>query len=269
MAGNIGNHKLVQLDTNALSNTVKKGKSILEGILNKYPVEEFVICYSPHSLIELKRSELLFKNYCEGYSFIPSFLLKGIDQIRDFEIRHYGSKTFDPVLLSPLDFRARGKIYPKPKELAKIFTKKVVRKAFGFWEKRQDSILRGMLGLIANYPPKGSKYSKKEIDKFIRMATYDQIILYDKSFIHKIRDYPDLNLEAVPSFALQSAMVFNKFYVDNRKPQQSDVYDIVIASSFPYVDAVITEGNMFQILKQLKQSGRIKSTLEIQKVSEF
>jgi hypothetical protein len=36
---------------------------------------------------------------------------------------------------------------------------------------------------------------------------------------------------------------FHKFYVDkNRKPSDSDAFDIIIASDTPYVEGVVTEG---------------------------
>ena len=130
-------------------------------------------------------------------------------------------------------------------------------------------ILNGMLSLRENFKPKGSKYNRSEINYFIKKSAWQQIELFDKNFMTSSQvDFENFQVHQLPSFELMSHMVFHKFYADLRKPQVSDVYDLLIAATFPYVDAIITEGNMYDILRKIKTTNNRFQT-DCKKVSSI
>ena len=76
----ISSSKLVQLDTNALSNIVKAKDEFLPRLLKRYDVDNYIFCYSPFSILEIKKSQFLYESFCEVFSLLPSFLLKGYNR---------------------------------------------------------------------------------------------------------------------------------------------------------------------------------------------
>jgi hypothetical protein len=61
----------------ALSNIIKAKDQFLPRLLNRYDVDDYVFCYSPFSILDIKKSQFLYENFCEVFSLLPSFLLKG------------------------------------------------------------------------------------------------------------------------------------------------------------------------------------------------
>ena len=46
--------------------------------------------------------------------------------------------------------------------------------------------------------------------------------------------------------------LFYRFYLPARKPVEQDVFDILIGSPAPYLDAVVTEKHQAEIYRQVK-----------------
>lgn len=76
-------------------------------------------------------------------------------------------------------------------------------------------------------------------------------------------------MDKVPSFRIMTELVFYKFYPDQRKPIDSDVYDITISLTFPYTNAVITEGNIKEIVNKIKRRTNFLKDLEVRTIREM
>mgnify|MGYP000489328173 FL=1 len=64
----------------------------------------------------------------------------------------------------------------------------------------------------------------------------------------------EVAIDAFPSVKMASFTVFQKFYVNrNRRPSPSDAFDVIISSSMPYMDAVITERHQREVSRQAKR----------------
>ncbi len=57
--------------------------------------------------------------------------------------------------------------------------------------------------------------------------------------------------------------LFYKFYVDNRKYIPSDVFDIIISSATPYMDAIVTERHQAEVIKKIKGQDKFLDSLRV------
>jgi hypothetical protein len=62
--------------------------------------------------------------------------------------------------------------------------------------------------------------------------------------------------DAFPSVKAMAYTVFFKFYADaTRKASTSDVMDMLIAATLPYVEAFITENHQAEAIKKIQHQG--------------
>lgn len=79
-----------------------------------------------------------------------------------------------------------------------------------------------------------------------------------------------VDIDAFPSVKATSYAVWHKFYADrNRRPTQSDAYDIIIASAIPYMDAVITESHLAESLRKTQRLDDFIKDVEIYTLRDF
>ena len=118
----------------------------------------------------------------------------------------------------------------------------------------KQEILDSILILKKNFPPKnGRSYLRNEIICFYETIVIQQLITFHNFNLELIKS-KDFNIYRFKSLISQSLIVFWKFYkMKDRKSKESDVFDISMASVFPYVNAVITENNLARDLEMIKK----------------
>ena len=124
----------------------------------------------------------------------------------------------------------------------------------------RKEILDGMLALRKNYPPKGKAYSPDEARRFVEIVVVQHLETEAPSFTRKEREAGRLiDTQRFPPLRSVALMAFFKFYtVKTRKPRPSDVIDLLIMTSLPYVDTFITERNGAD---QIRRSTRVDGLL--------
>ncbi len=257
-------------DTNALSNFLKSPKKWIEFYNQKFTISSTIIAYSVFSIIELAESSFLFNKYLEIFSVYPSFILDGFFSIFTKELKAYDNDNFqvNPVVISPLNSGLESNLNPKER-LKKIIDKSGFFNRKRYWDSGRQSILDGITSLTNNYPPKNKKYSKKEIEYFVDLASLQQIILRDNIFTqNKINNKLPIDPQKFPSIISTSYIVFYKFYPDKRKPIISDVYDILISSLLPYVNYVITENNLCEIIRKIQKNHSFLNELKYYSIKD-
>jgi len=244
-------YKLLLVDTNIISEVIKNEHQEFRTLMEWYTSQRIVICFSFFTILEIRKTPALYKQFLKLFSVIPCVFLKSHEQLLQDEVSCYPDySNINPVLLG----------FPSP--LAKAKLHEVLEQAFKdsqiiareeYWNSSRESIVEGIKGLIKNFPPKGDKYTKKEIREFVRLAGLQQIGLRQPEFFkasENSRRVIDVN--SFPSIKITSLVVFYKFYVDSRKPLISDAFDILIFSSIPYVDLVISEKHLVSLIKKIK-----------------
>lgn len=264
-------YNLCLFDTNSLSDFLKNPKQWISYFKNKYSSTKTIICYSIFTLSELWFRRDLFEKYLEIFSVFPSIIMDSYKSIAEKELKNYRENSLsaiDPILLFPFTLRAPSL---SPKERLKI-----VIENSGFIEESNDlrnsrqEILEGMLSFKQNYSPKNKKYSIKEIEEFVSMDTERRIISRSNSFSDTIMVQNDtINIDQFPSIKCSAYFIFYKFYQDKRNPELSDVFDILIAALFPYVDYVITEGNICNIVSQIQKRHNFLKNIEYDSIKDI
>jgi len=76
-------YKLLLLDTCLLSNLLKNNDGTAQNFFNHFFVQNnnYIICYEPNVLIEIKRRDDLFKTFKDLFKNVPAILLKTSYQI--------------------------------------------------------------------------------------------------------------------------------------------------------------------------------------------
>lgn len=262
-------HKVVQLDTNALSNVVKAKDDILNRLMTRYPFDNFFFGYSPFSVLEIKKRADLYARFCDLFSLLPSFVLKGFQHLINEEIKGYHkSNTFNVTDFCLHDLHTGGRLL-NSSDVDSIFNHPRLLNVFEQWDVDTKGIFEGIktaqenLGINKNY-------TKQEIENFVRQESFIQLRDHDKDFVSNNNLTADnFNVDKFPSLKIMSFLVYFKFHSDMRKAKLNDVYDILITMTAPYVDVLITEGQVADSIKKTNKLDNFMDKLEVVTLSEI
>jgi hypothetical protein len=139
------------------------------------------------------------------------------------------------------------------------------------WNAVQGVIVDGMVSLVPNFPPQRDGYTREELREFIDLAGFSQLVLRAEAFVQDmLRRHLPVDLDAFPSLKASLYTAFHKFYVDkSRKPSTSDAFDVIIAASLPYVEAVITENHQAEVLRKTKRRDGFLDHLRVFTLRDF
>jgi len=249
---------------------VKHPDPILRRFFETLNPNKDIPCFSLFTILELRQRDDVYKLFLEMFSVLPCIILKSHDQLFQDELDTYPN----PKKVTPILIGYPGALAPNNQKLADLldltFSVSETRENEQRWNSGKNSILEGMLSLVKNYPPKSRKYTSKEVRSFIEIAGFQQIAFRAHNFAQQIvKEGSAVNINAFPSIKMTAYNVFYKFYTDQRRPIESDSFDIIIASALPYVDATVTEKHQADILKRIKQQDEFIEHLEVYRLKDF
>lgn len=263
---------LCLIDTNAVSEMAKhptrEFRHFLEWSLIDKPT--MIPCFSMFTIMELRRRQDVYKQFLERFSPFPSVILKSHEQLLTDEENSYPNpKSINPILHAFLGLAA-----PSNKQLLNVldtlFNSTKTQSLERAWLDARDPAITGMLSLIQNYPPEDSKYTTAEIRAFLEITVIEQLAFRFMQFVKPHVDAGTaINIDAFPSLKISLFTAFYKFYVDNRRPSQSDVFDIIIAAPTSYADAIITERHQAEVLRKVKQRDDFIENLSVFILKDF
>ncbi len=241
-------YNLCCLDTNILSNIVNHPEDYLYGFMTKFPPSTHIPCFTPFSLYELRPRKEIYNKFLDFFSDYPCVLLKHPDQLFLEELEHYpNSRLVDPISLgfSPFDPPTKGNLQ-KLVDLAFSLPKVVEQERN--WPIQKKQKLREIYQLKSNFQRK--KYTSDNAKAFVKKAIQKQV--------KKLPTWnPNLgspNINAFPSYKMELYTVFHRFYIhEHRKPEEGDVFDIMISSVTPYIDILLVENFQADIVDQVKR----------------
>lgn len=258
------------IDTNVASEMVKRPDPIMRHFFEAIKPNEYIPCFSIFTILELRERDDVYKRFLETFSVFPFLILKSLDQLFQDEITAYPDhKKVSPILIS-----SPGILAPKNQKLADILTLAFdmpeIQKLANKWISEKGSILKGILSLVKNYPPKNKKYTPQEIRSFIEIAGFQQVAYRAYNFAQQVvKEGKPAMVDSFPSIKMTAFTVFYKFYTDERRPQESDPFDIIISSVLPYVDTVITEKHQADVLKKIKLQDKFIESLEVLRLKDL
>lgn len=228
-----------------------------------------VPCFTVYTLMELRRSPTVFRQFIERFQILPCVMLKGYAHILEEEVANYPDPSeLDPCAIAFTFLGGEGNQLSNLPRLLEQFAEKE-----RMWNKAGPEIVEGMVSLVSNYPPSGKAYTQKEIRQFVWISSLQQLAHHDESrlLVHdKVSNNELVDVDAFPSIKAMSLTVFHKFYADrDRRPSSSDAFDVLISGALPYVEAFITENHQAEALRKIKRRDRFLSALEVFTLRDF
>ena len=267
-----GNHyRLVLLDTNALSEFAKRGDSLRHFLTWSSAEPMFIPCFSLFSVLEMRRRPDVYGRFKELFGVLPCMLVKSHEQLLEDEVRHYPDPSgIDPRLLGFSMLGGEGM------DLARVLDRASEDESFRdrerYWNDGAQDIVDGIAFLVANFPPDGDRYSRKEVRQFVEIVGFSQVAMRQPDFAKQMVDIANqpVAVSAFPSVKATTYAVWHKFYADrNRRWTRSDAFDIIIASAIPYVDAAVTESHLAEGLRKTKRLDDFIEHLTIYTLRDF
>lgn len=258
-------YSLVGLDTNIVSEILSDREGARQGLLSFFE-KGYIPCFSVYSLFELRCRREIYDNFVNLFDVFPCILLKNEEQLFEEEKAAYPNPTgVNPVLLGISYFNTkRG---TNLRNLLKInFENPVVLRREKDWPDLKKEILSELISLKKNFPPKGRHYLPNDDGiRFVQEATIQQIIFRAPKWVKELSDSSHTLIDtAFPSIRMTLWTIFFRLYVAHQRvPETQDVFDALISTPAPYLDAVITENFQADIYKKVKKLDNILSHSEI------
>ncbi|MCK9198947.1 MAG: hypothetical protein M0P49_05030, partial [Bacilli bacterium] len=231
---------------------------------NKFFVQNnnYIICYEPNVLIEMKRRDDLFKTFKNLFKNVPSLLLKTSYQIINDQINSNDKSIYITVLNNIINNNFD-----------------TILNFFDSDEKMQLTIQNNekeTVDTVKEWVNKRNEFNKNISNLNLSFKSKNLLLnqLYEKQkkndYCEMLKNYNNHDSQNIPdSIKIQSFCRFEKIFKSNKEINKNDVYDVLISGILPYVDAIITETNQADLYKQLKKQVEGIRNLEIYKVGDF
>jgi hypothetical protein len=265
-------YPLCLLDTMAVSEMVKRPdgafRRFMEWSMQVKPKPLYVPCFTIYTLIELRRKPDLFAAFIEHFRPFPCVMLKGYAHLLEEEVASYPDPTrIDPCAIAFTPLGGEGNILSNLPELLDQFAEQERG-----WNEAGPEIIRGMASLVENYPPAGSSYTTAEVRHFVWLVSLQQLGLHGYADLARevLERGSEVDVNAFPSLKAMTYAVFHKLYADrNRKPSDSDAFDVLIAAALPYVEAIITEAHLAEALDKTKRRDSFLGHVQVFTLRDF
>lgn len=265
------NHNLVYLDTNVISNICKEG-DLINKFITKYPIDKnYLLCFSTYTLFEIARNKTLYKDFKKFYSiypcvFIVSYFPLGVKEIDLIA----GDVPFvNPILLSPQGITIDGKAL-NPNSLDVLLKLPVVKDSFANIDSYTTDFYNEVISILDkpefNHINKG--YIKNRKGDFVR--TFMRYEIKYRFLNGQNVKVDKKKLKQMKSLDVLAHAIFYKFFSDEkRKIEQSDIIDVLIMTSTPYVHTFISENNAIDVLRKIKKQTTAIDGLKLQTLSDI
>lgn len=264
-------YKLIYLDTNVISNICKEG-DLIHKFNAKYPLyENYLLCFSTYTLYEIARNQTLYKHFKRVYSIYPcavviSYFPLGVKEVDLIA----GDIAFvNPILLSPQGIQIDGKRL-NPNSLDILLELPEVKDSFANVDRYTTDFYNDVISVL-DKPEFGhinKNYITNKKGDFVR-AFMKYELKYRFMNGQNVR-VDKRKLKQMKSLDILAHSIYYKFFSDSeRKIEQSDIIDILIMTTTPYVHTFISEKNAIDVLKKIKNQTTAIKGLNLHTLSHF
>lgn len=259
-------YKLVLIDTCIVSELLKKKGELSKNLISKL-IENRFACFSIQTIKELKFAPDLFDCFFDVFTVFPSLILKDSEMLIEEEILNYEKQIqIDPIITRLSKDPRKNETFDAKSFINSYFTEEYLKK----FKEEQHNALDCILELKSNYKPKNKSYTLKEINTFIELVGYQQLVFRHKDWCKSFAERKKaIEIEKFPAVQILCFLVFYKFYINNRKPKLSDTSDLLISTAYPYVDEIITEKDQAEMMGQIQKKHDFCNHLEIYTIKDF
>jgi hypothetical protein len=274
LRGTHGEYRTCLLDTMAVSEMVKRPQGLFRHFLRwSHDGPILIPCFTIYTIMELRRKPDLFGEFIERFDGYPCGMAKGYMELMHEEAASYPDPSqieACSLVFLPAPLGGDGN---QLSNLPSLLDWPEHRNAERQWNTAAPEIVEGMASLVRNYPPEnGSAYTQTEVKSFMQMVAIPQLIDHGLGQLVKRELAEDraVDLDAFPSLKAMLYTVFHKFYADrNRKPLDSDAFDVLTSSALPYVEAIITESHLAEALRKTRGRDDFLSHVEVFTLRDF
>ncbi len=259
----------IRRNAHVISEIVRAPGGVRAGFISRFSPGSLP-CFTVYSTFELRRRPDVYAHFLDFFDVFPCGVLKSEDQLFEDELAAYASgEGIDPtlVLFSPLN-------KPIGTNLRNVmdvnFKNRRVLRREQKWLGLKTALIGDWLALKANFPPKGERYTVEEGDAFVEEATRQRVQYLAPDWARaREKAGEQIRSSAFPSSRMILWTLFYRFYLPNRTPETQDVFDVLISSPAPYLDAVVTEKHQAEIYRQVRMRDPAVGHLEIYTVADL
>lgn len=248
---------------------VSKGNGIREKFITTFQQHNNLVALSQFSIFELSRASHILEDldklfYDMQYNiWIPQFY----DELLNEEVKNYPHGA--AIKFAPISIITEKN---KPNVMTKLSNDQRIKSTrdeflqFGFNE------FMSLEDFKKNYPPENPAigYTIDEADFFCWANNMQYLSRHFLSFLLQFKENPsNLDTNKIPSIQSRSLLLFYKFYIHGQTPNKSDFLDFAHVSYAPYFDYFVTEKNIGNVMKHIKQNSELFRNTAILTVNEF
>jgi len=252
------------LDTNAISEIVKNEES-RTNYFNWSGKNNQLICFTPWSLLELRKDSRVYSTFQEIFSIVPCFMIKPYYHILKEEINNYPNiDHVDPIIFTFDPFNE--KVERRLKYILNtLFTNSQILGSEFEWDNNwKTQVLNSILSLKSNFEPKNN-YDSSDANRFVKKALPNYI---HSQFPNKIVN-DTIDPGPFKSVRLLLYVIFYRFYSENRNPEPQDIFDLMINAATPYMDSAIVEKFQAEIFKKIRNNSVLPATFDIRTLKDL
>lgn len=256
----------IYLDTNILSQFAKDTSIISK--LSSYLLDNNIsLAFSGAHMAELSDAIRIHEELSWLLILLPSSLLHSWEKILEFEINAHPNFHRDSILAYPLN-NLINEVEGEEKIISFLKSDSLVSA-----RAQQKAHSRKMLNrhkeLKNNFPPKrNGKYSATQANEFETAMVIQWLSnLYPKFLVNYKTDVSGLNIKVFKSIRLYSLVLFYKYYLGKREPNElSDFGDLFHLSYIPYCKLAVIERDLCNVLNQIKKRNDILKGIPINNI---
>jgi hypothetical protein len=245
-------HKTFLLDTNIVISCLKDREIFGSNLLNRI-LPEGVFVFSPVSLWELSLDKVVFDEFLKVFSLLPSILIRSREDLLQKESESYVSGS--PTSITEVGIPFNSELFHfHGKSLRKIVDSYISEGSGTNYKKQEaetflDIIRQKTIGFMTRDKYQENKTVKTSIELFAFQLIAETIPAFARTILDS---KVPLDVHRFRSAVSMSAMYHYKFINPKRKGEFSDISDILISPSIPFVDCYITENGVATSIRELK-----------------
>lgn len=245
-------YKLCLLDTNALSEIVKRPRNEGRGFVERFPPSEFVPCFTVYNLFELRRHPDVFHKFIKFFGIYPSFITRPFQLILKAEIAARGRAEVSDILLIAFTPLGNDSSYQLDKFIDKLFRLSLIAKLESEWRKNDQAVLKTWQTNKVNFTPTKTVQNARDAKQFVHDACIHTLYQTHPDLVQESLNAKDVSLlNTFPSMQMMLYSQYYRIFDPTWNPNDQEVTDVCISACAPYVDAVITEKFQAEIYRKI------------------
>ena len=251
---NGSSYKLCLLDTNALSELVKYPTNEGRGYIERFPPSEFVPCFTPYNLFELRRDSAVFAKFLDFFRLYPSLLTHPFQLILEAEVAAIGRAAVNDVLFHAFTPIGTNSSCDFAQFIENLFTDPAMQLLETEWRSRDQNTLDTWQRKKENFIPTNAIPNAHDAKKYVHEACVDTLCHIHPQFVQVCVDNKKVPvLQSLPSVQIMLYSQYYRIFDSTWTANDQEATDVCITAAAPYVDAIVTEKFQAEIYNKVQK----------------